>query len=126
MHSKVYNVYLTQIIYKETTKRSDFLMDMKDKVQKELAKLIDETKDDILENFNHFKNYLGEKVELGENVGLSEETLAKTTELVANYLAKHENPRNREEHLLMQLWNSGTKEEQHNLSHMLLKMVKNA
>lgn len=101
-------------------------MDMKDKVQKELAKLNEETKNEILENFNQFKNYLGEKIELGENMGLSEETLAKTTELIANYLAKHENPRNREENLLMQLWISGTKEEQHNLAHMLLKMVKNA
>lgn len=99
---------------------------MKDKVQKELAKLNDETKDDILENFNQFKRYLAEKVELGENLGLSEEKLAKTTELVANYLAKHENPRNREENILMELWNSGSKEEQHTLAHMLLKMVRKA
>ncbi|MDN4607691.1 DUF3243 domain-containing protein [Sporosarcina highlanderae] len=101
-------------------------MDMKDKVQKELAKVNDETKDEILENFNKFKQYLAEKVELGENMGLSEEKLAKTTEIVAGYLAKHENPRNREEKILMELWNSGTKEEQHTLSHMLLKMVKKA
>ncbi|TQR18499.1 DUF3243 family protein [Psychrobacillus soli] len=48
-------------------------------------------------------------------MGLSEEKLAKNTELVANYLAKHENPRNREEKILMELWNSGSKEEQHAL-----------
>jgi len=57
---------------------------------------------------------------------LSEEKLAKTTEIVANYLAKHENPRNREENILMELWNSGSKEEQHTLAHMLLKMVRKA
>ncbi|MEG0450416.1 MAG: DUF3243 domain-containing protein [Lysinibacillus sp.] len=101
-------------------------MDMKDKVQKELGKLNDETKDDILKNFNQFKQYLAEKVELGENMGLSEEKLAKTAELVANYLAKHENPRNREENLLMELWNSGSKEEQSTLAHMLLNMVRKA
>ncbi|MFC5602225.1 DUF3243 domain-containing protein [Sporosarcina koreensis] len=101
-------------------------MDMKDKVQKELAKVKEETKDEILENFNQFKQYLAEKVELGENMGLSEEKLAKTTEIVANYLAKHENPRNREEKVLMELWNAGTKEEQHTLAHLLLKMVREA
>ncbi|MGE7022858.1 DUF3243 domain-containing protein [Solibacillus cecembensis] len=101
-------------------------MDMKDKVQKELSKIDGEEKDQILENFNRFKQYLSEKVELGENLGLSEEKLAKTTELVANYLAKHEEPRNREENLLMELWKSGTKEEQHTLAHMLLKMVRTA
>ncbi|MEG0383959.1 MAG: DUF3243 domain-containing protein [Solibacillus sp.] len=99
---------------------------MKDKVQKELSKIDGEEKDQILENFNRFKQYLSEKVELGENLGLSEEKLAKTTELVANYLAKHEEPRNREENLLMELWKSGTKEEQHTLAHMLLKMVRTA
>ena len=76
---------------------------MKDKVQKELSQIDVEKKDEILENFNRFKQYLSDKVELGENMGLSDEKLAKTTELVANYLAKHEEPRNREEKLLMEL-----------------------
>lgn len=97
---------------------------MKDKVQKELAKINDETKDEILGNFNQFKQYLAGKIELGENMGLSDENLAKTAELVANYLSKHETPRNREENLLMELWNAGSKEEQHNLAHMLVNMVK--
>lgn len=101
-------------------------MDMKATVKKELSKLNDEKTDDILKNFNQFKEFLAEKVELGESMGLSEERLAKTTELVANYLAKHETPRNREENILMELWNAGSKEEQHTLSHMLLKMVKAA
>lgn len=101
-------------------------MDMKDKVQKELSKIDNEEKDQILENFNRFKQYLADKIEIGENLGLSDEKLAKTTELVANYLAKHEEPRNREENLLMELWKSGSKEEQHMLSHMLLEMVRKA
>ncbi len=101
-------------------------MDMKDNVQKELAKINEETKDGILENFNQFKQYLAEKIELGEKMGLSEEKLAKTTELIANYLAKHEDPRNREEKILMELWNSGSKEQQHTLAHMLLEMVRKA
>lgn len=37
-------------------------------------------------------------------MGLSEETLSKTTELVANYLTRHEKPRNREETVLMAFW----------------------
>lgn len=101
-------------------------MDMQDKVKKELSNIDIEKKDEILENFNKFKQYLSEKVELGEKMGLSEEKLAKTTELVANYLAEHEEPRNREEKLLMELWKSGTKDEQHTLAHLLLEMVRKA
>lgn len=101
-------------------------MDMQDRVKEEMDKLNSETTDEILMNFNQFKQYLAGKVKIGESLGLSEEKLAKTTEIVADYLAKHETPRNREENILMALWNSGTKEEQHTLAHMLLKMIKEA
>lgn len=99
-------------------------MEMQNKVQKELNNLDSEQKDSILENFDRFKQYLLEKIEIGESMGLSDDKLAKATELVANYLAKHEEPRNREEHLLMELWKSGSKEEQQSLSHMILEMIK--
>jgi len=99
-------------------------VDIKGKVQQELSQLDAESKEEVLENFSRFKQYLAEKVEIGESLGLSEEKLAKTTEIVANYLAKHEEPRNREEKILMELWKSGTKEEQNTLAHMLLEMVR--
>lgn len=101
-------------------------MGMQDKVQQELTDIDVEEKDQILQNFDRFKQYLAGKVKLGENMGLSDEKLAKTTEIVANYLANHEEPRNREEKLLMELWNSGSKEQQHSLAHMLLEMVRKA
>ncbi|WP_391207852.1 DUF3243 domain-containing protein [Psychrobacillus sp. L4] len=82
-----------------------------------------EKKEEILSNFSTFKSYLGKKVARGEKLGLSEEQLAKTAEMVANYLAKNEEPRNREENLLQALWKSGNKEQQHALAHMLVKMV---
>jgi len=98
-------------------------MDLHNSVSQEISNLDAEEKDQILQNFGNFKNFLSSKVEIGENMGLSEEHLAKATEFVANYLAKHEEPRNREEQLLMELWKSGSKEEQHSLAHMLLSMV---
>lgn len=99
-------------------------MDINNKVKSELSEINNDKKDEILENFNQFKQYLSGKVELGENMGLSEEKLTKTTELVANFLANHEEPRNREEKILMELWKSGSKEEQGTLAHMLLEMVR--
>ncbi|MDN7241937.1 DUF3243 domain-containing protein [Planococcus sp. N028] len=94
------------------------------KVEEKLRTFDDEKKDEILANFNHFKQYLHGKVEIGEKMGLSEERLAQITEKVASYLAKHEEPKNREEYLLQELWKVGDKEEQHMLAHMLLKLVK--
>ena len=93
-------------------------------VEDKLKHFDDEKKEEILANFENFKNYLGSKVELGEKMGLSEERLAQITEKVAGYLAKNEEPKNREEYVLQELWKVGSKEEQHMLAHMLLRMVK--
>jgi Protein of unknown function (DUF3243) len=100
------------------------MADVQGKVTEELNNINPEQKDEILANFSTFKSYLAEKVAKGEQLGLGEEQLAKTTEKVANYLANHEEPRNREEHLLQELWKSGDKDQQHALAHMLLNMVR--
>lgn len=97
---------------------------IEERVEDKLNSIGTEEKEEILKNFSTFKSYLADKVSAGEKMGLSEEALAKTTEKVAGYLADHEKPRNREEHLLQQLWKSGDKEQQKSLSHMLLNLVK--
>ena len=94
------------------------------KVDDKLKNFDNEKKEDILASFDQFKQYLSGKVEMGEKMGLSEERLAQITEKVAGYLAKNEDPKNREEYVLQQLWSVGEKEEQHMLAHMLLRLVK--
>jgi Protein of unknown function (DUF3243) len=94
-----------------------------EKVNNKLNEIGQDEKDEILSSFDSFKDYLGKKVEAGQRLGMDEEKLAKTAQKVANFLAEHEEPRNREEKLLQELWKSGTEEEQHKLSHMLVKMV---
>lgn len=95
-----------------------------EKVNNKLQDLTPEQTAEILENFEDFKSYLGDKVAKGEKLGLNEEQLAKAAQVTGDYLAKNESPRNREEKLLQELWKTGTDEEKHMLSHMLVKLVK--
>ncbi|MDQ8732988.1 DUF3243 domain-containing protein [Paenibacillus sp. LHD-38] len=92
-------------------------------IDQTLDRMNAETKDDILQNFDQFKGYLAKRIELAENIGLNEEQLALVAQKVAGYLAKHEEPRNREEKLLQELWKVGNEEEQHKLSHLLVKLA---
>lgn len=80
-------------------------------------------KEMILDNFEHFKAYLGKRIQLAQKIGLSEEQLALAAEKIAGYLAAYEEPRNSEEKLLLELWKAGNKDERHRLAHMLVKMV---
>ncbi|WP_409294631.1 DUF3243 domain-containing protein [Peribacillus sp. SCS-26] len=93
------------------------------RVESKLNNMSEEKKDDIMSSFDTFKSYLHDKVSKGEKLGLGEEQLAKLTDKVSGYLAEHEEPRNREEYLLQQLWKSGNEEQRHALSHMLVKLV---
>lgn len=99
-------------------------MDVKGKVESELQNMDSEKKEDILNNFNRFKSYLADQVAKGEKLGLNENQLTKATELVASYLAKHEEPKNREQNVLQELWKVGDKDEQKALSSLLFKLVK--
>ncbi|MEK4439562.1 MULTISPECIES: DUF3243 domain-containing protein [Niallia] len=76
-----------------------------------------------LENFDEFKSYLSSKIEVGKNLGMDEEQLAKSAEKVAGYLASNAEPQNREEALLQELWKVGNEEERHKLAHMLVKLA---
>jgi hypothetical protein len=96
---------------------------MGNKVDDRLSNMSEDKKEDILSNFQKFTDYLGDKVEKADKLGLNEEQQARAAQKVGDYLAKHEEPKNREEKLLYELWKAGNKEEQHMLSHMLVKLV---
>lgn len=94
------------------------------KVDNQLKDLSQEEKDQILESFTNFKNYLSEQVSKGEKLGLSEDMLAKATVKVADYLAKSEEPRNSEEKVLKELWKAAEDgQEKDAIAHALLRMV---
>ena len=95
-----------------------------ERVEKEMDQLSPEKKDEILQNFNRFKMYLNSKVEMGEKLGLNEEQLAQAAEKVANYLARNEEPHNREEKMLKELWLCATQEEERQaIARCLVRMV---
>lgn len=96
------------------------------KVEDALNRIDGERKDEILSSFDKFKNYLAERIELAESIGLSEEMMARAAEKIAGYLAAKEEPRGPEEKLLQELWLAGDREQRHALAHMLVRVVKGA
>ncbi|MEC4566034.1 DUF3243 domain-containing protein [Paenibacillus sp. CMAA1739] len=96
------------------------------KVDDALNRIDDSKKDDILGSFDSFKNYLSDKIEMAQKIGLNEEVMAKAAEKIAGYLAAKEEPRNSEEKLLQELWKVGDKEQQHALAHMLVRVAQSS
>ncbi|MBO7746287.1 DUF3243 domain-containing protein [Paenibacillus sp. MWE-103] len=97
-----------------------------DKVEKAVQALSGGDGERILENFEAFRSYLAKRIEMAENLGFGDEQIAVIAQKVAAYLAEHEEPRNREEYLLRELWKAGDADEQHKLAHLLVKLAKTA
>lgn len=93
------------------------------KMDDAISQIDDGEKDRILKNFDSFKSYLHQRIQLAQSIGLNDEQLAQAAEKVAGYLAANEEPRNSEEKLLQELWKVGTQEEQHKLAHLLVKLA---
>ncbi|AEI44555.1 DUF3243 domain-containing protein [Paenibacillus mucilaginosus] len=97
-----------------------------DRVENALNTMDPSRKDEILQNFQSFKSYLAKRIEMAENIGLSEEQMAVLAEKVAGYLASHEEPRNSEEKLLQELWKVADKDRQHALAHLLVRLAQSS
>lgn len=95
-----------------------------DQVEGVLERMTTEQKEDIMENFGAFKQYLKKRVALGESLGLQEKEMTKTAQKIAELLSEREDPKNREEKLLQELWNAAEQEEKYTLAQILVRFVK--
>jgi hypothetical protein len=94
-----------------------------EKIADVMNRLDSSDKDKILQDFEGFRSYLAKRIRMAEAIGLSEEQMAITAQKVADYLARHEEPRNAEEQLLRELWKVGHEDERHKLAHMLVRLA---
>lgn len=92
-------------------------------VNQKIQDLTPEEKEAILENLNEFKSYLNDQLEKGKKLGLSDEFLAKGAKFVADHLAKNEEPRNREQKLLQEMWKVADEDAKKHIAYVLVKMV---
>ncbi|WP_158738180.1 DUF3243 family protein [Alteribacillus sp. YIM 98480] len=60
-----------------------------------------------MKNFTAFRDFSEDK--LGEKLDMGEDALTKNAKRIADYLANHKEPRNREEQLLNETWNVANK-----------------
>ncbi|MBM7096757.1 DUF3243 domain-containing protein [Bacillus sp. H-16] len=96
----------------------------KQQAEEKIQAMPEQKKEEILDSFGRFQDYLADKIKKGEKVGLSEEQIAKGAERVAEYLKNHEEPKNTEEKLLQEMWKVADDEEKHQIAHVLVKLAK--
>lgn len=77
----------------------------------------------ILSDFQEWKNFLSQRVNQAESIGMNQETINELAYQIGDYLAQGVDPENQQERLLKDLWSVANEEEQRTLAGLMVKMV---
>ena len=78
---------------------------------------------ETLGEWNQWKKMMGKAVNLGQSVGMSENTVDRIAYRVGNILTAAVDPENREQRVLQELWKAGDDDDRRVLAKMIVKMV---
>jgi hypothetical protein len=79
----------------------------------------------ILENFEQWKDFLGDRLNHAEKEGMNQGTINDLAYQVGDYLANQVEPKNVQERVLSDLWSVATPDEQHAIANVMVKLVEN-
>ena len=78
---------------------------------------------DSFTDWTNWKHTLSKAVNLGESIGMSENTIENIAVKVGDILAARVDPENREQRLLQELWKVGDDSDRKVLTKLIVKMV---
>lgn len=79
----------------------------------------------VLDNFQEWKNFLSERVNQAESLGMDQESIQDLAYQLGDYLARDIDPKNTQERLLKDLWDVASEEEQRMMAGLMVKLVDN-
>ncbi|PLR77704.1 DUF3243 domain-containing protein [Bacillus sp. V3-13] len=79
----------------------------------------------ILESWDQWKNFLGDRLHHAQNEGMDNESINNLAYEIGGYLSQNVDPKNEQERVLADLWSVASPEEQHAIANMMVKLVQN-
>ncbi|WLR43483.1 DUF3243 domain-containing protein [Bacillus carboniphilus] len=79
----------------------------------------------VLENWDQWKDFLGDRLHSAEHEGVNQEMISSLAYEIGSYLAESVEAKNPQEKVLADLWSVASSEEQHAIANMMVKLVQN-
>lgn len=79
----------------------------------------------VLENWDQWKDFLGDRLHHAQTEGLDQNTISQLAYEIGDYLAKEVEAKNPQEKVLADLWRVASEQEQHAIANMMVKLVQN-
>ncbi|MRH42649.1 DUF3243 family protein [Aquibacillus halophilus] len=77
----------------------------------------------VLDNFESWKDFLGDRLHQAQGQGMSQQAITEIAYDIGGYLSNQVEAKNEQEAVLRELWNVASKEEQHTIANMMVKLV---
>jgi len=78
-----------------------------------------------LENFERWKEFLGDQVGKAKSIGMSSQQITNVAEKMGDFLANKVDPKNTQERLLKQMWDVSDENERHTIAQIMVRMAQN-
>ena len=75
------------------------------------------------DDWDKWKQTIAQAVDIGEKIGLEDETIVNIGSKLGSFLGKKVDPENREQRVIKELWDVANEEEQKSLTTILVRMV---
>ncbi|KON68551.1 hypothetical protein AKG34_06785 [Peribacillus butanolivorans] len=79
----------------------------------------------VLDNWDQWKNFLGDRLNQGEHQGLSEGAVNNLAFEIGDYLSQQVEPKNDQQKVIADLWSVASEEEKHAMASVMVKLVGN-
>lgn len=79
----------------------------------------------VLDNWDQWKDFLADRLHQAQDEGMNKEVINDLAYQIGDYLAKQVQPKNEQERILTDLWSVASKEEQHAIANIMVKLVQN-
>lgn len=77
----------------------------------------------VLDNFEEWKDFLGDRLQQAKSEGMDQGVISDMAYQLGDYLASQVEPKNAQEKVLADLWSVASKEEQHAIANLMVKLV---
>ncbi|ATY85589.1 DUF3243 domain-containing protein [Kyrpidia spormannii] len=77
----------------------------------------------VLENFEQWKNFLGDRVDQAQAAGMSTEQIQQIAYRMGDFLARQVDPQNKQERLLQEMWKVSSEQDQQALARIMVNLV---
>ncbi|MFZ7134619.1 MAG: DUF3243 family protein [Eubacteriales bacterium] len=77
-----------------------------------------------MDNWYDWKDTLRKAVDIGEKVGLTDDTMANAGSKIGSLLSHNVDPENKEQRLLKEMWTAANDTEKENMTNVLIKMLR--